>query len=86
MRCFQLGVANEDLLGPDATDKMDAYQRSLLKREHNLTRKAALTNKKQTTPVMPKLQGLSVFADAEATQSLSKNHQKWMLAFAKASA
>ena len=59
---------------------MDAYHKSLLKREHNLTRKAALTKKKQTTPVMPKLQGLSVFADAEATQSLSKNHQKLMLA------
>ena len=75
----QQGVANKESLGPDATEQMDAYQRSLLKREHNLTRKAALTNKKQTTPVMPKLQGLSVFADAEATQSLSPNHQSGCL-------
>ena len=82
----QQGVANEESLGPDATEKMDAYQRSLLKREHNLTRKAALTNKKQTTSVMPTLQGLSVFADAEATQSLSNKSPKMDACIAKASA
>ena len=32
-------VANKESLGPDATEQMDAYRRSLLKREHNLTQK-----------------------------------------------
>jgi hypothetical protein len=75
----QHGVANEESLGPDAAEKIDAYRRSLLKREHNLLQKGALADKKRTDPVMPKLRGLSVYADGEASPILAKTHKKWML-------
>jgi hypothetical protein len=64
----QHGVANEESLGPDAAEQMDAYRRSLLKREHNLLQKGTLADKKRSDPVMPKLRGLSVYADGEASQ------------------
>ncbi|MFM7990315.1 MAG: hypothetical protein ACKPKO_64470, partial [Candidatus Fonsibacter sp.] len=40
----QKGVANKESLGPYATEQTDAYRRSLLKREHNLTQNAALAS------------------------------------------
>ncbi|MFM7989198.1 MAG: hypothetical protein ACKPKO_58780, partial [Candidatus Fonsibacter sp.] len=38
-----------------------------------------MTDKKRCNPVMPKLHGLSVFADGEATTILATNHQTHLI-------